>query len=442
MATDASHFPRLPGYGAFAKADVRDAKRRRPDIDLSGYAVKRGLDMLGSRNAAGFFAALPLDEQLQFNVLRGSLPGSEQGILFHHVLPLAVSPDGSVVNAGGLYGYVYNPPGAKLRVRDVLGGLIPLLDVAADVVSDLRRPLAESEKGDPLGSCIGVPCTVAAVLVPEVALEQFTIDNRPKPRFVPHHREDIEGWTLLSREPPDRRLLERFLSDATRDALRILGARPYVKLEVSYGTLAVRVNGYLRGDEELDGLAQAACVLARELRAAGELVADRRPFDRPLPAPELHAPAPWGDALDAHAWKHRLSVEDSAAYHRAFPALAVPGRAFGVLRGELADGVIGRVAWHTEKSLATNNDGRNAVLLPAPPGAEPTPRAGVRLADEALNYWVGDGIMAVWELRSKELRGDLGDMDGLVGRALELRRRRARAAAPAGDPPQPVRRPA
>ena len=107
--------PRLPGYGAFAPADFADAKRRRPDVDLSGYAARRGLDMLGSRNAAGFFAALPLDEQLQFNVLRGPLPGGDQGLLFHHVLPLPVEPDGSVVNAGALYGYVYNPPGGKPR---------------------------------------------------------------------------------------------------------------------------------------------------------------------------------------------------------------------------------------------------------------------------------------------------------------------------------------
>jgi len=415
--------PRLPGYGAFARADVADARRRRPDADLSAYAARRGLDMLGSGNAAGFFAALPLDEQLQFNVLRGPLPGGEQGIVFHHVLPLAVAPDGSVVNAGGLYGLVYKPPGGKLRMRDVLGGLIPFLDLAVDVATDLRRP--PDAPGDPLASCIGIPSTVASILVPEAALEQFTIDNRPKPRFVPHHRDDLgdwtlDDWTLLSREPPDPRLLGRFLSDAAREALAQLGARPYAKLEVNYGTLVVRVNGYLRHEDELDGLAQAACVLARELRAAGELIADHRPFDRPLPLPDGRAPEPWAGPLDAYASKHRLTLEDPVAYHRAFPSIAVPGRAFAVLRGELVDGVTGRVAWHTEKSIATNNDGRNAVLLPARPGAQPTPRAGIRLADEALNYWIGDGVLAVWELRSKELRGDLGDMDALVRRAMQV----------------------
>jgi hypothetical protein len=412
MAAHASP-PRLPGYGAFAREDVADARRRRPDVDLSGYAAARGLDMLGSRNAAGFFAALPLDEQLQFNVLRGPLPGGEQGILFHHVLPLPVSADGSVSGAGGLCGYVYNPRGGRLRLRDVLANVIPWADLALDAASELRRPL--DEPGDPLGSCIGIPCTVAAVLVPEVALEAFTIDGSSKVR---------------SREAPDPRLLARFLSDATREALDHLASRAYAKLEIRYGTLVVRVNGYLRDEAELDGLAQLTCTLARELRAAGELVADRRPFDRPLPPPAHHAPPPWGDPLDAYAWKHGLALEDPAAYHRAFPSLAVPGTAFAVLRGELAGGIVGRVAWHTEKSIATNNDGRNAVLLPAPPGAEPTPRAGIRLAGEALNYWIGDGILAVWELRSKELRGDLGDMDALIERALGLLTR-VRSATPA-----------
>ena len=401
MTTHASP-PRLPGYGAFAGADFADARRRHPDVDLSGYAATRGLDLLGSRNAAGFFAALPLDEQLQFNVMRGSLPGGEQGILFHHVLPVPVSVDGS---GEGLVGCVYKPPGAKLRMRDFLGGLIPFADLVVDVVTDIRRP---AEVTDPLGSCVGVPSTVAAVLVPEVALERFTVDSRGKPKFD-------------KRRAPDPRLLERFLLETTREALRHLDSRPYAKVEVRYGTLIVRVNGYLRDPAELDGLAQIACTLARELRAAGALVADPRPFDRPLPPPGEHLPAPWGDPLDAYACKHGLALEDPVSYHRAFPALAVPGRAFAVLRGELADGVIGRVAWHTEKSIATNNDGRNAVLLPAPPGAEPTPRAGIRLAGEPLNYWIGDGILAVWELRSKELRGDLGDMDALVSRALALR---------------------
>jgi hypothetical protein len=364
---------RLPGYGAFARADVADAKRRRPDVDLSDYAARRGLEMLGSRNAAGFFAALPLDEQLQFNVLRGELPGGEQGILFHEVLALPVSPEGGVAGADGLFGYVYNSPGGGFRARHVLANLVPWGDLATDILADIRRPTPH--RTDRLADCIGIPCTTAAVLVPEAALEESTRD--------------------LSMD------------------------RPYAKVEVRYGTLIVRVNGYLRDDAELDELARLACSLTREQRGAGERAADRRPFDRPLPPPGDEVPPPWADPLDAYAWKHGLCLEDPAAYHRAFPSLAVPGRAFGVLRGELAPGVVGRVAWHTEKPIETNNDGRNAVLLPTT--AAPTPRTGVRLPDEPLNYWIGDGILAVWELRSKELRGDLGDMEALVERALALR---------------------
>src|SRR5690349_23835734 len=114
MATHASP-PRLSGYGAFATADFADARRGHPDVDLSGYAAARGLEMLGSGN-----------EQLQFNVLRGTLPGGEQGMLFHHVLPVPVSVDGS---GEGLVGCVYKPPGGKFRMRDLLGGLIPFADL-------------------------------------------------------------------------------------------------------------------------------------------------------------------------------------------------------------------------------------------------------------------------------------------------------------------------
>jgi hypothetical protein len=420
--------PRLPGYAAFSKADVDDAKRRRPNADLTEYAAIRGLDALGSQNAAGFFAALPLDPALQFNVVRGPLPGGEQGILFHEVLPLPVSGDGRPINAGTLYGFVFNPPTERQGIRGALN-MIPVLGDVIDVaISEVR----EEGTDDPLASCVGVPCTVAAVLVPEAAaVMDFTIDNRPKPAVVPHHREDLDCWTLLSRDPPEAAVLTRFLSEPTREAMRVLGQRPYGKLEVLYGTLVVRVNGYLSDAAELDSLAGTACLLAAELRAAGELVAERKPFGEPLPTvdwPESGVsasgrfpPDPWLEPLHAYARDHRLTLEEPVAYHRAFPSLAVPGLAFAVMRGPLAEAVQGRVAWHTEKSIVTRNDGRNAVLLPAAPGVEPTPRAGVRIPDEALNYWIGDGIFAVWELRSKERRGDLGDMDALVRRALELR---------------------
>ena len=423
--------PRLPGYAAFARKDIEDAKRRRPDVDLGPYAARRGLDALGSQNAAGFFAALPLDPQLQFNVLRGPLPGGEQGIVFHHVLPVPVSGDGTPLGPGTYHARMFNPRWQKPGLRDALN-MIPVVGDAIDTV------LAEMEPGsdDALASCIGAPCTVAAVLVPEAALLEFTIDNRPKPALVPHHREKLaerglDGWTLLARHEPPPAVVDRLLSEPTRAAMAALGERPYAKLEVRYGTLVLRVNGYLREEAELDGLAQIACAIAGELRAAGELLAERRPFEAPLTAvdwPESGVsasgrfpPDPWLPALHSYAREHRLTLEEPTEYHRAFPSVAVPGRAFAVMRGPLADGVEGRVAWHTEKSFITNNDGRNAVLLPAAPGTEPTPRAGVRLAEEALNYWIGDGIFAVWELRSKELLGDLGDMDALVRRALALR---------------------
>src|SRR5436190_917611 len=266
---------RLPGHGAFAKDDVEDAERRRPDIDLSAYAAGRCLDLLESRNAAGFFAALPLDPQLQFNVLRGTIPGGEHGILFHHVLPFPLSADGRLLNAGTVHGFSFTPAIERPRLRDALN-MIPVVGDVIDLASSERNRGGD----DPLAGCIGIPCTVAAVLVPEAALVELTIDNRPKPAVVAHHREKLadrglDDWTLLAPHEPDAAVVDRLLSATTRDVLHALGARPYAKLELRYGTLLVRVNGYLSDPAELDALAQAACRIAAELRAAGELMADR-----------------------------------------------------------------------------------------------------------------------------------------------------------------------
>jgi hypothetical protein len=75
---------RYAGSAAFARQDVADAHRRHPEADLGGYAATRGLESLGSRSAAGYFAAMPGEDDLQFNALRGELSGgvkaSESGL--------------------------------------------------------------------------------------------------------------------------------------------------------------------------------------------------------------------------------------------------------------------------------------------------------------------------------------------------------------------------
>jgi hypothetical protein len=121
------------------------------------------------------------------------------------------------------------------------------------------------------------------------------------------------------------------------------------------------------------------------------------------------------------AARHGAVAEDPLAYHRAFPALPVPGLAFAVLRFTPPGGDgIGRIAWHAEQSIARYNTGRNAVLLQAAPGATPTPPGGVRRRDLNLSYAVGDGILSVWQRRDWNANGGLGKMDELLSAALAL----------------------
>jgi hypothetical protein len=67
------------GYAALAKEDVSDAKRGHPDVDLSGYAAQRGLEVFSGTMAAGFRAALPVFNEYRFNVSAGCCRGASTG---------------------------------------------------------------------------------------------------------------------------------------------------------------------------------------------------------------------------------------------------------------------------------------------------------------------------------------------------------------------------
>src|SRR5262249_56673595 len=96
-------------------------------------------------------------------------------------------------------------------------------------------------------------------------------------------------------------------------------------------------------------------------------------------------PDPWLVRLHAYARDHGLIIEDRRRYHAAFPTLPVPGRVIAVMRGQLpGTDVVGRVAWHAERSESTRNVGRNAVLVSAAPDAKDTPPGDVKVGDGTL----------------------------------------------------------
>jgi hypothetical protein len=418
---------RLYGRAALAREDAADAKRRMPDTDFSGYAAARGLDHLGSRNAAGFFAALPLDERLQFNVMRGDLAGGRYGLLFHHLVAWPVDEEG-LPEGGPFYNIVWNPP---LKLEK--GWWKQMIPVAGVFFND-PEPTKEA-------AC-GVPCTAAATLVPETAWMpgRMSIHNHGTPWMVPGHREklkdrDLPDWTLQASVEPPPGLVDRLLTGPLRALLEyVTAARPaYFTIEIEYGTVTITRNGFVKDEQQFDALANLVCLAGDAIADAFRAQTAPQPFDRPL------APADWpeqgvsmnpyklGDPwlVPVHALEHRLglTLEEPQAYHLAFPSVPVPGQAMAVLRGRIpGTEQVGRIAFHTEKSVFRHNDGRNAVLLPARPGAAETAPAGVRLADRRLNYAVRDGIFVVWELRSSGRLGELGDVDTLIRRTVELGR--------------------
>ncbi len=425
---------RYAGAAAFCREDVADAHRRHPEGDLEEYAAARGLEVLGSSSAAGYFAAMPGEDDLQFNVLRGALSGGEHGIVFHELLAWEVV--GSQPAGGGWFHGVRYQSGKMFRKPDKIS-FLQSIPVLGDLVQ--RPPDPDSPE-----DAFGIPVTTSATLVPEAtAAGDWSIDNQPRPLVAPGRTKlkehGLPGWDLMGADELPEGFVERLLAGpALRSILAREVERPFFQARTRRGTLVVRCNGWLRDAALLDELTGELSAVAAEVRAAGVEAADPRPFADPLPAADWppegvsmsarFPPDPWLVPLHAFAREHGLVIEDRRCYHAAFPTLPVPGRVIAVMRGALpGTDLVGRLAWHAERAEATHNVGRNAVLLPAAPQAEETPAWGVK-ADGALRLAVRDGVFAAWARRDTpgagSPRGELGPMVELVAQAVAAGRER------------------
>jgi hypothetical protein len=391
---------------AFSKADVPDAKRGYPDFDLRGYARWRGLEFLDHGTPAGFRAAVPCQEDLQWNVMRGGLPGGAYGVLAHESLDVGWTDDSP--DWGGTF------YGTRVIARGETGGLLALVPVVGWFVG--RAPTAS----------VRVPCTLAAVRVPETVapLTQLRIDRRRSaPPFSFGNRTKLDdlvgekGWSLYAGEKPGPDLTARLVAEPVAGLLRDHTEDGLFQAVVWWGTLVVRRNGFLRSEEDLDELGRAASLLARHLREVCLPLAERRSFDASLPRPPprsgLDAPPGFRVEDDWSKWaeevgeRHGLRSEDPLAYHRAFPSLPVPGVACVVLRGRLPQlGTDGRLVVHREREAA-----RPAVIFPAPPRLEPTPPGGRVLREHGLRLEVADGLISLWSISSYWGSAMAGDID-------------------------------
>jgi hypothetical protein len=389
---------------AFSAADVEDAKRGYPDFDLRDYAAERGMEFLDHGTPAGYRAALPGEEERQCNVLRGMLPGGECGVIGNEGLEITTLCDGFDWS-GSFYGVRVVAKGGGGML-----GLVPVVNWFFESATARVR----------------LPCTVAAVRVPETVgtLTQLRFDRRrASPPFSFGKRTKLgelvgeKGWDLYAGEKPDPEVVARLAAEPVAGLLRAHTNDGLFQAVVWWGTLVVRRNGFLRSPEELDDLARAASLLARRLREVCLPLAEPRRFDTALPSPPYRGggDAPPGFVVEDQwsSWgketgdRYRLESEDPLAYHRAFPSSPVPGIACIVLRGTIPRlGVPGRLVVHREREAA-----RPAVVISAPPGSEATPPGGRVFREHGVRLEIADGLLAVWSINSYWGSAMAGDLD-------------------------------
>jgi hypothetical protein len=277
------------GYAALARADVSDAKRGHPDVDLGGYAARRGLEAFDGGMAPGLRGALPLFEEYRFNVLCGLLRGGSYGLLFHELMEVA--HHGSASMSGTLYGVYARTPG-RFRLRDLLPDRsdVPFVGWLLD---ELRHQ-PDGPPPTPFGSeSVWIPCTVAATHVPEATLplHRLRLDRRHHhaPYDFAHHRKldgvGLQGWHLRADPEPSDELLGRLLDGPLRD---LLARREdgFFQLLLLRGTLIARRNGFAKDVAALDELASDLSLAAESIRkssAAGE---------HTISDVEAHSPSP------------------------------------------------------------------------------------------------------------------------------------------------------
>ncbi|MBB3677447.1 hypothetical protein FHX36_003182 [Modestobacter versicolor] len=374
------------GWAAWDVRDVADARRRRPDVDLTAWAADRGFDAHGSANAGGWAGVLPGEPELQANVVRGTTPGGWDCCLWHwrEPVPVADGPQGPTLRGR---------PHHDLTVQSPLRGL----------------PRAGGRR------FVGVPVTAAAVAVPEAAL--------------------LAPFTLGAPDPdapaaqPVPGLLPRLLAGPL-GAVVAAGSRfALFELAWGHGVLVLRRNGYA-GPAGVDELLAALDVCAAALAEVCAPLHTPAPFARPLPAvawptTETATGCPWPPSPlleEVHRLSRRLDMqlEDPDAYHRTFPTTPVPGRAWAVLRGALPVGPAtstARIALHTDAPLPAGG-GRTALLVGGP--YAPTPPGGVRLTGSPvpMRYAVRGEALGVWVLRDRP--PSLGAVTELLGTGLAL----------------------
>jgi len=399
-----------------------DARRGRPDVDLTGWANRRGLSFRGCAPQGGHLSiTCPWSEDVLFNVVRGRWPGGTYGVLCHEVRLFDID------SAGFFHG------GEVIGPRESVAGFL----------LEAMVPL-------PVGggrSFFKVPYTCAGARVPHLATLTGLHVARVAERRIgadpllgywkERPLEDLgrEGqWVARIRKHSDELTVDALLDGPIRD---LLSSQQGLGLEIriEYGQVVVSRQDFLKHDEDLDELVATAEALAGAVREICVPVAGSRPLGTRIQPPEWldsvrsrprkkHTLWPPGARLDRVveiADERGMAVEDPRSFHVAFPELNIPGEAFGVLHGRLpGTELTGRLLCCAERPMVIPEDlrklladpggsvGCDVAVVPVDTGAVPTPPEGE--SDGALRVAVADGVLTAWRARrSWQADGDALD---------------------------------
>jgi hypothetical protein len=426
-----------------------DAVRGRPDIDLAGWANRRGLRFRGSSAQVGHLSVTcPWSEDLLFNVVRGRWPGGLDGVVCHEAR----------IYGAGARGFFH---GGEWNGGDRNGSrIVDALDVIADLTL-APLPLLSGGGGE---AYFKAPYTSAGARVPHLAAVTGLHIARRAERHTPTDRlfgtwqarplDDLgvrDHWIAAVRRHSDEATVERLLRGPIRELLSVQQGLGF-EVRIEYGQVIVARQDFLKRDEDIDALVATAESLAGAVRDVCVPAAGARPLETILPPPEWvatvrrrprrkHTLWPVGALLERvvqAADERDMAVEDPNAFHAAFPGLNFPGEAFGVLHGRLpGTALTGRLLCCAERPMVLPDDfrafltdpggpaGSDVAVVPVSAYAPATPAEGD--IDGDLRVAVHDGVLTAWRVRpSWQVNGPA--LDRLAADVAGVLRRRGLAS--------------
>jgi hypothetical protein len=392
-----------------------DAARGRPDVDLKGWAERRGLSFRGGSPQGGHLSVTcPWSKDLLFNVVRGHWPGGAYGVLCH---------EARIYNAS-TRGFFHSAEAAGDGGGG--GGLVGAL-------VDEFVPLPLGGTGE---RYFKVPYTTAGTRVPHLATvtglhvarraERYTPDDKLFGTWRERPLDDLglpEHWVAGVRKHSDEVTVERLLRGPIRELLSVQQGLGF-EIRIEYGQVIVSRQDFLKRDEQLHALVAAAETLAGAVREICIPGFGSRALSTQLEPPEWLAPVrrrprdqhtlwPVGARLEKVvqvADQRGMAVEDPRAFHAAFPELNFPGEAFGVLRGRLpGTNLTGRLLCCAERPMVLPDEfrkfltdpggaaGSDVAVLPVNADAPATPPEGEVHGD--LRVAVTGGVLTAWRAR-------------------------------------------